>query len=633
MRKSITRYIIILATLASYCASAQTASNFKATDRFFGVHFDFHATPDTREIGKTLKAADVDYMLDKVKPDYIQVDTKGHPGISSYPTKVGVAAPDILLDPLKLFREETAKKGVGLFSHFSGILDAQAVKDHPDWARINGNGDADKGATSIFGKYADAYFIPQINELSSRYHINGVWVDGECWALQPDYSDAAVTAYKRTTGKSDIPHDRKDKGYADYVQFTRKAFHQYLTHYINAVHKFNPDLMVTSNWSFSSFMPGPVDAPVDYLSGDFTSDAVADVDFESRVLARQGKPWDLMCWGFMSDKNNKGFFWKSARHLEQKAAMILSQGGGYQIYIPQHRDASLPMETVPVLAEVSKFCHERKAYTFNTAGVPQVALLMSAFGHYNESPGVFENGQGGNNNVKGTLQLLLDSKYSVQILQEHQLKNTMAQYPLLVIAEWRQLQPEFITQVEQYIRNGGKVLAIGDTHLFGKLVKGSNKPVKVDAGVSIAKQNYGKGAIACIADTFAMSGISLRYASTHNENLRLAVQKVIEELFPQPKVEVESGAKIHISLNKKDNSLLLHLVNVGDHFDINADNSLTFNLPAITTPINITLASVKKPKKVLLQPEAKPLPFSYAAGKIKFAVPGVDIYSIVQVIE
>lgn len=629
MRHPINRYVIVLALLAPFCVLAQTNTNFKVTDRFFGVHFDFHANPDTRGIGKTLKAEDVDYMLDKVKPDFIQVDTKGHPGISSYPTKVGVAAPDIVQDPLKLFREETAKKGVGLFSHFSGILDAQAVKDHPDWARINANGKADKGATSIFGNYADDYFIPQINELSSKYNINGVWVDGECWALQPDYSDAAIKAYTKATGNTAIPRSRKDEGYADYVQFTRNAFHQYLTHYINAVHKFNPKLIVTSNWSFSSFMPGKVDAPVGYLSGDFTSDAVPDLEFESRALAPQGKPWDLMCWGFMSDKNGKGFFWKTARQLEQKAALVLSQGGGYQVYAPQHRDASLPMETVPVLAEVSKFCHERKAYTFNTTPVPQVALLLSETGHYNESPGVFENGQGGNNNVKGTLAMLLNSKYSVQVLQEHSLKNNLNKYPLLVITEWRKLSPQFITEVEQYIRKGGKVLAIGDRQLFAKLLP-ENAPANKDnpAGSPVVKQTYGKGAIACINDN-----ISLKYLNTKDDKLRSSVQQIVNELFPEPKVVVDTDAKTHITLNKKNNNLLLHLVNVNDHFDTRPDNSLDFKMPPITAPINITLITGKKPKKVLLQPDNKALPFTYAEGKIKFAVPGVDVYSIVQVVK
>jgi len=618
--------IIALALSLPFYSSAQNSANFKVTDRFFGVHFDFHANPDTRGIGKTLTVAGVDSMLDLVKPDFIQVDTKGHPGISSYPTTVGVAAPDIVQDPLKLFREETAKRNIGLFSHFSGVLDAQAVKNHPDWARIHSDGKPDAGATSIFGKYADDYFIPQINELSSKYHINGVWVDGECWALQPDYSAAAIEAYKKYSGKTDVPRSRRDDDWPNYVQFTRDAFHRYLTHYINAVHKFNPKLIVTSNWSFSSFMPGKVDAPVDYLSGDFTSDAVPDVGFEARALAPQGKPWDLMAWGFMSDKNGKGFFWKSARHLEQKAALVLSQGGGYQVYIPQKRDASLQLATIPMLTDVSKFCHERKAYCFNTAPIPQIALLLSETGHNSESPGVFENGQGGNNNVKGTLAMLLNSQYSVEVLQEHHLKNNLAKYPLLVVTEWKALPPAIITMIEDYAGRGGKVLAIGDADLFGRVLACSVTNKENIAGLPVCTARYGKGTIACIDDN-----ISLKYLDTHDDKLRQTVAAIVKGLFPDPKVTVSGSSKIHVTINSKDKATLIHLVNVDDHFDTLPDNRLEFKLLAITDQLNITV-NRPKPRAVKIQPGNIDVPFSYENGVVKFNIPGVDVYSIVELV-
>lgn len=625
IRHKFYQYIMVLIALPFY-ASAQNSNNFKATDRFFGIHFDFHANPDTRGIGKTLKAEDVGDMLDKVKPDYIQVDTKGHPGISSYPTTVGVAAPDIVQDPLRIFRDETAKRGIGLFSHFSGVLDAQAVKDHPDWGRINANGKADAGATSIFGKYADDYFIPQINELSSKYHINGIWVDGECWALQNDYSPAAIAAYKKYSGKDQIPHSGRDADWAEYKQFTRYSFHQYLTHYINAVHKFNPKLIVTSNWSFSSFMPGKVDAPVDYLSGDFTSDAVPNVEFEARALAPQGKPWDLMAWGFMNDKNGKGFFWKSARQLEQKAALVLAQGGGYQVYIPQNRDASLQLNTVPMLTEVSAFCRERKAWCYESTPIPQVALLLSEDGHYNESPGIFENGQGGNNNVKGMLAMLLNSQYSVQVLQEHHLENTLNKYPVLVITEWKKLSREFISKVEDYVYYGGKVLAIGDGHLF-KLPVNSTVDDNNIAKLPVTTQLYGKGVIACIDDN-----ISLKYSRTGNDTLRQAVAGLVKALFPQPMVTIFGNAKVHVTLNTKGKSTLIHLVNVNDHFDVLSNNQLDFKLPAITDQLNISVI-IAKPRAIKLQPANTDVPFTYVNGVARFSVPGVDVYSIVELVK
>jgi hypothetical protein len=628
IRYKLKKQIITVLIALPFYASAQNSNNFKATDRFFGVHFDFHANPDTRGIGKTLKAEDVGDMLDKVKPDYIQVDTKGHPGISSYPTTVGVAAPDIVQDPLKIFREETAKRNIGLFSHFSGVLDAQAVKDHPDWGRINANGKADAGATSIFGQYADDYFIPQIKELSSKYHINGIWVDGECWALQNDYSPAAIAAYKKYSDKDQVPHSGRDADWAAYKQFTRYSFHQYLIHYINAVHKFNPKLIVTSNWSFSSFMPGKVDAPVDYLSGDFVSDAVPDVEFEARALAPQGKPWDLMAWGFMSDKNGKGFFWKSARQLEQKAALVLAQGGGYQVYIPQNRDASLQLNTVPMLTEVSAFCRERKAYCYESMPIPQVALLLSEDGHYNESPWIFENGQGGNNNVKGMLAMLLNSQYSVQLLQEHHLQNTLNKYPVLVITEWKKLSPDFITKIENYVQQGGKVLAIGDGHLFTKLLPDNALADKNNvAGLTVRTHVYGKGTMACIDDN-----ISLKYAKIGNDTLRQAVDGLVKMLFPNPKVTVTGSAKVHVTINTKGKSTLIHLVNVNDHFDVLSNNQLDFKLPAITDQLNVSITTAK-PRAIKLQPGNTDVPFTYVNGVARFSVPGVDIYSIVALVK
>lgn len=67
---------------------------------FFGLHLDFHAVDTTSQVGLTLTEGMVDTLLDRVRPDYVQIDYKGHPGISSYPTKVGNPARSFTQDPL-----------------------------------------------------------------------------------------------------------------------------------------------------------------------------------------------------------------------------------------------------------------------------------------------------------------------------------------------------------------------------------------------------------------------------------------------------------------------------------------------------------------------------------------------------
>ncbi len=71
--------------------SATEKQTLRRSDSYFGLHFDFHANKNDSAIGKTFTAEMIDSLLTMVQPDYIQVDCKGHPGISSYPTKVGNA--------------------------------------------------------------------------------------------------------------------------------------------------------------------------------------------------------------------------------------------------------------------------------------------------------------------------------------------------------------------------------------------------------------------------------------------------------------------------------------------------------------------------------------------------------------
>lgn len=95
----------------------------KRKDSFFGLHFDFHASLEDKHIGETFTYGMIDSMLTTIKPDFVQVDCKGHPGISSCPTQVGTHPDSIRKDILKIWREVTAKHGVALYVHYSGVLD------------------------------------------------------------------------------------------------------------------------------------------------------------------------------------------------------------------------------------------------------------------------------------------------------------------------------------------------------------------------------------------------------------------------------------------------------------------------------------------------------------------------------
>jgi hypothetical protein len=75
-----------------------------------------------------------------IDPRCIQIDCKGHPGISSYPTLVGQQAKSYDKDPLALIRKVTESHNVSLYMHYSGVIDNNYVKLHPDEARFKPDG-------------------------------------------------------------------------------------------------------------------------------------------------------------------------------------------------------------------------------------------------------------------------------------------------------------------------------------------------------------------------------------------------------------------------------------------------------------------------------------------------------------
>ena len=392
--KKLILLLLFIFTSASLITDAQInkpAVKLKRADSFFGVHFDLHASEDIIDAGKTLTAAMIDTFLLKVRPDFIQIDCKGHPGITSYPTKVGFHVKGFEKDPLKLFRERTEANNVALYMHFSGVWDGKVVSEHPNWAIVKANGEPSKEKTSFFSPYLDTYMIPQLKELSD-YKVDGAWIDGECWAVEPDYGEESLARFTKETGITEIPRKQSDKYYPEFMEYNRRLFREHLNKYVTAIHKYNPAFQITSNWSYSSMMPEKVTIDVDYLSGDVTpQNGVYRSAFEARCLAPQGKPWDLMAWGFSWDGGKMPMSVKSAIQLEQEAAQIMAMGGGVQVYFQQNNDLSIKPWLATMLSEIGVFVRERQPYCQKAMAIPQIALLYPTASYMKSAPRPYSN--------------------------------------------------------------------------------------------------------------------------------------------------------------------------------------------------------------------------------------------------
>lgn len=662
----LTSFILLLAIFESG-VFAQNFTKLRRADCFFGVHFDLHASEDITDAGKTLTPEMIDTFLTRVRPDFIQIDCKGHPGISSYPTKVGYHVKGFQKDPLKLWREVTEKNKVGLFMHYSGVWDGKVCTEHPDWAIVKANGERSTQKTSFFSPYLDQIMIPQLKELSSDYHVDGAWVDGECWAVEPDYSDAALAAWKQKTDISEVPRNKDDRFFSKYLDFTRSLFREHLKKYVDSIHVFNPDFQITSNWAYSSLMPEKVEVNVDFLSGDVTpQNGVFRSAFEARCLAPQGKPWDLMAWGFSWNGGNMPMSIKSAVQLKQEAAEIIAMGGGVQFYYQQNRDLSLKPWLADILSDIGHFCRERQAFCHKAVAVPQVALLYPTVSYENNWSSPFS---GTTDKLQATLYALLDNQFPVEVLMEHNLAGKTKQYPLIVIPECDYIDPLLLSELRTYMQEGGNLLVIGSEtatvfarelgiqsadkldekdcfiSAAGRIgsVRSSVLSVKLasdckvlsnfysgsdyrDKGKRIASsiRSVEKGKIAAI---YFDAGKA--YSEYKTFVIRDFIAETIAQLAPKMDIKVSGSHLVHVTLNKLNGKTYINLINVAGE----NTNQAAIGYDQIPPLTDLVVRIKGKPTQVVLQPEGKALDFTSAEGESTVAVPKIEINSILEVIE
>jgi hypothetical protein len=481
------RFLAVTALPAARLRSAPP-SRKKRAECFLGMHFDLHPQKGDTVLGRDVTEEMIERFLDKVKPDFVQYDCKGHAGWLGYPSRVSPSSPGIVNDSLALWRRVTARRGVALYIHFSGVWDSLAVAEHPEWARIGPDGKPDVNQTSLWGPYLDARMIPQLKEAAEKYDLDGAWVDGECWATKPDYAEAALKDFAAATGIRDAPRKAGDPGWNEFLEFNRARFRRHVRRYVDALHSARPGFEVASNWLYSTLVPERPELPVDFISGDYPGNAaISQARLEARYIAANGKPWDLMAWGFLGAKDKIGHLHKPAVQLQQEAAVVLAQGGGFQVYYQPTRAGRFDDRHIEVMAKVAAFCRARQAVSFRTEGVQQAGVLLSTRTLYRTGNRLFGSWGAATHPILGLQDALLENHYSVDVIPEWKLRDTVASYPFIVVPDWDDVGVEARDILLERARAGGRLLVIGarNAALFADAlgVRLAGQPVETPAWV------------------------------------------------------------------------------------------------------------------------------------------------------
>lgn len=657
----------------------------KRSEGFWGIHSDFHATPDFGVQGRSLKEEDIREICRLLKPDYWQIDSKGHPGYASFPSELGNSMPEFACNTFEIWRRATAAEDVALIAHYSGVFDQRYCAENPDDAIVQSNGYSSVNFTRLTSDYVHKVVIPQLSELAGKYGFNGAWIDGECWAVDFDYHPETVAAFEKETGISlngQLPKNAGDPYYNEYREFLRTLFRRYLKTYVDEIHSRFPDFELTSNWIYSDHAPEKPTVDVDFLSGDYAPwNCVNWARYSGRALAQQNKPWDLMVWGMRSGSAEKAdLIYVHTSQLLQNAATTISLGGGFQVDVHQFPDGSPRMAQLKLLTPVARFMREREEFCHKGKLLPQCAMLLSTYDcHLSGVPFSRDNAE----QRMGLTALLCDAGQSLEVVSEHTLEGNYSKWPMLAVPELvNGLAEETIRDLMDYAYNGGNLLLAGvntcrifadagapftvsppsaeeverpvvacvRTHdpelqryftLDGELFGGVMNPVEIhcEECETVASLCYnerserhpfaviipwGKGKIAAIG-----ANLGREYVKCAQYLHRDLVRTIANKLYV-PKARIESSlGNVEITCLQVRDKLTLQLTNMnGNHAN---ENIATENMIPPSLDIKVSVALDSADHKLTLQPGNRDIPFTFEEGRAYFEIPRIDIHNIVVI--
>ncbi len=651
---------------------------------YFGLHYDLHAGAKDTELGAALTPEHLRAELDKIKPDFVQCDCKGHAGYTSWPTEVGTPSPGIVRDALRIHRDVTRAMGIPLVMHYSGVWDNRAIEVHPDWARVGPDGTATgkegfvTGATCNLSDYTAELMIPQMLELIDKYDVDGFWVDGENWATKTCYCERCKTEFTRRSGISAVPQAPGEANWTEWANFHREIFAEHVRLYADAIHARKPECAVCSNWMYTVGHPEPIDVPVDYLSGDFSwkwslPAALLEGRFmDGRRLNSPGITWDLMAWAFTTGEEQMGgWTFKHAPGLCQEAAAVIGLGGSFLMYNNPQRSGHLTGWQQDIMAEVARFAFARRPWCEGTVSVPQAAVLHNPAHFYDKSGEVLMAAwSGAQKPVNGALHALLENHLAVDVLAEDATIAHLDKYALLVIPEQTLISDALHATITAWVERGGRLLLSGTetvprfAELAGVAADGELREgffsIGVDGETTTTKgpwlplktagaqelhhifkapdPHFNEATL--LASTLRQVGEGLvvavpgplfgYFADTHYPRTRKLVGQLIGALHPEMLVTMEAPARVHLMLRRKGNQLILHLLNTGTGHPLAPSAVVVEDVPRVG-PVKLFVKLGGAPRSVYLAPAMEGLAWTWDGSGVHIGVESIGIMDSVIV--
>lgn len=432
--------------------------------RYRQIHLDFHTSECIPHIGKDFDKKQFQEALKLGHVNSINIFAKCHHGWAYHEAKVNESHPHLAINLLAEMIQACREVDITCPIYISAGLDEKIAKRHPDWLgtlKENMGSTADRFTGPGYhllcmnSPYLD-YLIAQTAEVAEKVDCkDGFWFDivGERLC----YCPYCVAKAKELNFDVENENDMIELGKITYKMYTGK---------INeTVRKYYPE------------------APIFHNSGHIArgrkdlEDVNTQLEIESlptggwgydhfplsaRYAQNSGKEFLGMTGKFHTTWGEFGGF-KHPNALRYESALCLALGAKCCIGDQMHPWGQLETATYASIGEAYAEVEKKEEFCYDTQNVAEIAYISTESAkNFGQVPSEIDDDSILDSDM-GVLRMLQEGQYLFDIIDAHL---DFAKYKLIILADFIKLDGNLHKKLAEYVQNGGKVLASGDSGLL-----------------------------------------------------------------------------------------------------------------------------------------------------------------------
>jgi hypothetical protein len=353
------------------------------------------------------------------------------------------------LDMIGEIIKSCRKRDIKVIAYFNVMVSEVAVKYHPEWLLTRENGHK-RNIVSLFSGYFEEMLLPQLEEFNTNYKVDGLFFD---FLRIDDPEDVHAKKKFCTETGEEYPKSVESSSWSKYINWLLDEGKRFRHEAIEAIHRANPETLVSVNWSYVYRQPEIPPENIGFLSLDILpQDQVNEGSFIAKNWATLDKPFDIMNSAFLGWWGDWGV--KPAETMKQECATAMANGGrtwiGYQIR-PEFVVEKALMEE---FKKTFEFVKEREDICNDTKIVPYIAVLTSSSDHFTDGPKLMLHGR----SLRGAHKMLMESGFHFNILFEETLLDKLEEYQVVILPDQRYINPKLSEALRKFVRNGGCVI-------------------------------------------------------------------------------------------------------------------------------------------------------------------------------